>query len=62
VEAEGIRRCVLAALDAPPSWQPPREYLASDVSATVARIAVGRLPAIRLEAATESRATTIAGA
>ena len=41
VEPEAIRRCVRAALASPPSWAPPPEYLAAEVSATVARIAVG---------------------
>jgi UDP-N-acetylglucosamine 2-epimerase (non-hydrolysing) len=41
VEPEAIRRCVSAALDAPPSWSPPPEYLTPDVSATVVRIALG---------------------
>jgi UDP-N-acetylglucosamine 2-epimerase (non-hydrolysing) len=39
----GIRRCVLAVLDAPRSWSPPPEYLAEDVSATVVKIVTGHL-------------------
>ncbi len=40
VEPEAIRRCVRVAVDGPPTWAPPPEYLVSDVSATVARIAL----------------------
>jgi UDP-N-acetylglucosamine 2-epimerase (non-hydrolysing) len=45
VDAEAISRCVHAALDAPPSWTPPREYLVDDVSGIVARIVLGHLDA-----------------
>ena len=34
-EPESIRRCVRLMLDGQPSWEPPREYLVDDVSATV---------------------------
>lgn len=60
VEPGTTRRCVRAALDSPPSWSPPPEYLVDDVSATVARIAVGhrpgRAPASTLHADTMGRA------
>lgn len=38
VEPGAIRRCTLAALEGPPAWEPPREYLVEDVSGTVAKI------------------------
>ena len=45
VEPERILACVTAALDRPPAWQPPPEYLARDVSTVVAKIVLGfRLP------------------
>jgi UDP-N-acetylglucosamine 2-epimerase (non-hydrolysing) len=40
----GVRRGLDWALGVPRSWQPPREYLATDVSATVAAIVTGQLP------------------
>ena len=61
VEPAAIRRCVLAALESPPSWAPPPEYLVDDVSATVARIAVAHRPA-QPPAATTRAADTIASA
>lgn len=47
VEPEAIRRCVLTALEQPTDWDPPREYMAGDVSATVAKVLLGKyeLPA-----------------
>lgn len=41
VGEDGISRCVRIALDAPPSWTPPPEYLVDDVSSAVARIVIG---------------------
>jgi UDP-N-acetylglucosamine 2-epimerase (non-hydrolysing) len=38
VEADGIRRCLELMLDGSRRWDPPREYLVDDVSATVANI------------------------
>ena len=38
---ETILRCVAAVLSAPPSWTPPVEYLAENVSSTVAKIVLG---------------------
>lgn len=42
VEPAAIVRAAAAALADPPRWTPPAEYLRTDVSATVARIVVGR--------------------
>ncbi|HEV7772195.1 MAG TPA: UDP-N-acetylglucosamine 2-epimerase (non-hydrolyzing) [Conexibacter sp.] len=42
VEPEAIARATAAALAGSGDWTPPAEYLATDVSATVARIALGR--------------------
>ncbi len=41
VELESILRCVRTVLARPPNWTPPSEYLASNVSQTVARIVLG---------------------
>jgi len=40
-EPETILRCVETVLSAPPSWQPPVEYLEKDVSNKVSRIVLG---------------------
>lgn len=40
-EPERILTCVAAVLRSPPAWQPPPEYLARDVSTTVAKIVLG---------------------
>jgi UDP-N-acetylglucosamine 2-epimerase (non-hydrolysing) len=40
-EPEAILRCVGVALDRPPLWNPPPEYLETDVSTTVAKIVLG---------------------
>lgn len=42
VESDAIVRAARAALTGPTSWTPPIEYLATDVSSTVARIVLGR--------------------
>jgi len=43
VEPGNVSRCVHAALSRKPSWTPPPEYMARDVSATVASILMSRL-------------------
>ncbi|MDX6582901.1 MAG: hypothetical protein QOI10_2085 [Solirubrobacterales bacterium] len=43
--ADGIGRCVRAAVELPTDWRIPPEYEVTDVSAVVARIACGQLPA-----------------
>ena len=40
-ESESILRCVRTALGTSVSWSPPPEYMATNVSDTVARIALG---------------------
>jgi UDP-N-acetylglucosamine 2-epimerase (non-hydrolysing) len=47
--ADSIARALRAALSTPPHWTPPPEYLATDVSSTVARIVLGHheLPSAR---------------
>lgn len=42
VDPESIRCCAVAALERVGRWQPPREYLADDVSSIVAKIVLGR--------------------
>lgn len=42
VEPDAIARATALALDGHRDWTPPAEYLATDVSATVARIVLGR--------------------
>ncbi len=46
VEADAIERAAAVALDGVPEWEPPAEYLRTDVSATVTRLilAGGRPP------------------
>ena len=46
-----IMRAVRTVLDQKPSWAPPAEYLAENVSATVARIVLGHLHAPQVRAA-----------
>lgn len=46
-----IMRAVRTVLDQKPSWAPPPEYLAENVSATVARIVLGHLHAPHVRAA-----------
>jgi UDP-N-acetylglucosamine 2-epimerase (non-hydrolysing) len=41
VEPEGIRRCVLTAIEGRPSWTPPWEYMVEAVSPIAARIVLG---------------------
>jgi UDP-N-acetylglucosamine 2-epimerase (non-hydrolysing) len=41
VVPESVLRCVSVALNAPPHWTPPPEYMVEGVSATVARIVLG---------------------
>ena len=41
VESADVLRAVSVALSAPPSWDPPREYLERSVSRTVANIVLG---------------------
>ena len=41
----GVRRCLDWALNSPRTWQPPPEYLATEVRATVSAIVTGELPA-----------------
>ena len=45
VRVGGVRRGLEWALGSPRDWDPPREYLAGEVSATVAAIVTGQLPA-----------------
>jgi UDP-N-acetylglucosamine 2-epimerase (non-hydrolysing) len=40
-EPEAVLRCVETVLSRPPNWTPPAEYLAKDVSTTVAKIVLG---------------------
>jgi UDP-N-acetylglucosamine 2-epimerase (non-hydrolysing) len=40
-EPEAVMRCVETVLSRPPNWTPPAEYLAKDVSTTVAKIVLG---------------------
>jgi UDP-N-acetylglucosamine 2-epimerase (non-hydrolysing) len=42
VEPAAIGRCLRLMLDRPPTWEPPPEYLATDVSATVLGILLER--------------------
>ncbi|MEW6153845.1 MAG: UDP-N-acetylglucosamine 2-epimerase (non-hydrolyzing) [Actinomycetota bacterium] len=42
VEPDAVLRCANIALSSPPRWSPPPEYLVPDVSATVAKIVLGR--------------------
>lgn len=44
VDPERVVRHVMEALEGTPSWEPPAEYLADDVSSLVAGLAVGELP------------------
>ncbi|HSH88940.1 MAG TPA: UDP-N-acetylglucosamine 2-epimerase (non-hydrolyzing) [Ramlibacter sp.] len=44
VQPDSILRCVATALHRPPAWNAPPEYLATDVSATAARIVLGHQP------------------
>ncbi len=41
-EPEAIARCVRVVLEQRPAWRIPPEYLVDDVSATTAKIVVGR--------------------
>lgn len=43
-DPDDIERATAAVLALPPVWTPPAEYLATDVSATVARIVLGLAP------------------
>lgn len=45
VEPESILRCVRLVMARRPSWTVPPEYLVPDVSTTVAKVLLGRLPA-----------------
>jgi UDP-N-acetylglucosamine 2-epimerase (non-hydrolysing) len=40
-EPEAVIKCVKTVLANPPNWQPPEEYLVSDVSDTVCKIVLG---------------------
>ncbi len=40
-EPESVLRCVQTVLAQPPGWEPPKEYLMTDVAATVSKIALG---------------------
>lgn len=42
-DPETILRCISTVLSQPPNWQPPAEYLVSDVSTSVAKIVLGYL-------------------
>ncbi len=42
-EPETILRCISTILSQPPDWQPPAEYLVSDVSISVVKIVLGYL-------------------
>jgi UDP-N-acetylglucosamine 2-epimerase (non-hydrolysing) len=46
VGAGGVRRCLAWALGSSRSWQPPPEYLATEVSTTVSAIVTGELPPV----------------
>jgi UDP-N-acetylglucosamine 2-epimerase (non-hydrolysing) len=41
VEGDAISRCTRIVLERPPRWVPPAEYLAAEVSGTVAKILLG---------------------
>lgn len=40
-EPEAVLRCVKTVLENPPNWEPPREYLVTNVSDTVLKIVLG---------------------
>ena len=46
VDPAAIRRCAIAALERTSGWEPPREYLAGDVSGIVAKIVLGHHEAV----------------